>query len=226
MNVEGTLNLLRLAVDQSQWHCNQGIAAGAIASHRRDRGLPLRVGFAGGFLPTKGLHVLLDAIEQLPAGSVVADVLGTTGSYHGESDYVASIERRLEHRAIRRLGPVPHERMRAILTDLDVLVVPSTWIENAPFIIREAFAAGVPVVASDLGGMAEMVRDGIDGLLFKAGDAHMLAAVLRRLVEEPALLQVLRSGIVSPMSIEEDAASLRAMYREMVGSGSGRSVPD
>jgi len=170
------------------------------------------VGFAGGFLPTKGPHVLLDAIEQLPPGSVVVDLLGSSGAYHGHGAYAESLATRLGCAAIRRLGPVPHERMPEVFQDLDVLVVPSTWIENAPFIIREAFAAGVPVVTSDLGGMAEMVRDGIDGLLFPAGDARALAAALGRLVDDRRLLDALRAGIIRPMSIEEDAASLRAVY--------------
>jgi GT2 family glycosyltransferase len=102
--------------------------------------------------------------------------------------------------------------MPGILEDIDVLVVPSTWIENAPFIIREAFAAGVPVIASNLGGMAEMVRDGVDGLLFPAGDPAALAAAVRRLIDEPDLLARLRAGIRRPMAIEQDAAWLREVY--------------
>ena len=195
--------------------CNQGIALAPCEEGRRIESGPLRVGFAGGFLPTKGPHVLLDAIQQMPFGSVVVDLLGSSGPYHGQDGYGGSLARRLGHRAVRRCGPVPHERMPAVFKDLDVLVVPSTWIENAPFIIREAFAAGVPVVASDLGGMAEMVLDGIDGLLFPAGDARALAAALRRLVDDRGLLDALRAGIIRPMSIEVDAASLRRMYDQL-----------
>ena len=192
--------------------CNQGIALAPFEEGRRIESGPLRVGFAGGFLPTKGPHVLLEAIEQMPPGSVVIDLLGSSGTYHGQDAYAESLAPWLGHRAIRRCGPVPHERMPAVFRDFDVLVVPSTWIENAPFIIREAFAAGVPVVASDLGGMAEMVRHGIDGLLFPAGDVRALAAALRRLVDEPGLLEILRAGTIRPMSIETDAASVRNIY--------------
>lgn len=192
--------------------CDQGIDLGPFEGHCRTPSAVLRVGFAGGFLPTKGPHVLLDAIDEMPPGSVIVDLLGSSGAYHGQNTYAGSIAPRLGHQAIRKLGPVPHARMPAVLQDLDVLVVPSIWIENAPFIIREAFAARVPVVASDLGGMAEMVRDGIDGLRFPAGDAAGLAAVLLRLVREPGLLTELRAGIVRPMSIEEDAGRLRTIY--------------
>jgi len=210
--------------------CNQGIALASFQGGQRSPSGPLRVGFAGGFLPTKGPHVLLDAIAQMPPGSVVVDLLGSNGAYHGQGGFAESLATRVGGPAIRRLGPVPHERMPAVFKDLDVLVVPSTWIENAPFIIREAFAAGVPVVASDLGGMAEMVRDGIDGLLFTAGDPRALAAALRRLADDRTLLATLRAGIVCPMSIEEDAASLRAVYGQLTSTHTPRAssarIPD
>ena len=198
--------------------CNQGIALPPFERGQRAPSDRLRVGFAGGFLPTKGPDVLLDAIDLLTPGSVYVDLLGSGGAYHGDDRFGESLASRLGHPAIRRLGPVPHERMPAVFDDLDVLVVPSTWIENAPFIIREAFAAGVPVITSDLGGMAEMVRDGVDGLLFPAGDAVALAAILRRLVDDPHLLDALRAGTVRPMSIEADGAWLRDIYARQAGS--------
>jgi GT2 family glycosyltransferase/glycosyltransferase involved in cell wall biosynthesis len=207
--------------------CDQGIVLPPPLARRRGASAPLRLAFAGGLQPTKGLHVLLDAIEKLPEGSVTLDVFGSAAAYHGDDEYVSSLESRLGHPAVRRLGPVPHERMAGRFADVDVLVVPSTWIENAPFIIREAFAAGVPVVASDLGGMAEMVRHGRNGLLFAPGDAPELASQLRRLMDEAGLLDSLRAGIVRPMSIEEDAARLREIYASLtpVASGFSRTSP-
>ena len=205
--------------------CNQGIPLQRNHSRQRGPSGVLRVGFAGGFLPTKGLHVLLEAIDLLAPGSIVVDLLGSRASFHGEDGYATSIAGRLGHPAIRRLGPVQHERMASIFADLDVLVVASTWIENAPFIIREAFAAGVPVVASHLGGMAEMVRHGIDGLLFPPGDAPALAAVLQRFIDDPNLRDALSAGIVRPQSIEDDAASLRTLYSRLHRARSHRPPP-
>jgi GT2 family glycosyltransferase/glycosyltransferase involved in cell wall biosynthesis len=195
--------------------CNQGIALSPFERVQRTPSGRLRVGFAGGFLPTKGLDVLFDAIDRLTPGSASVDLLGSGGAYHGDDRFAESLASRLGHPAIRRLGPVPHERMPAVFADLDVLVVPSIWVENAPFIIREAFAAGVPVVASDLGGMAEMVREGVDGLLFPPGDAVALAAILRRLADDRHLLEALRAGIARPMSIEADARRLRDVYTRL-----------
>jgi GT2 family glycosyltransferase/glycosyltransferase involved in cell wall biosynthesis len=209
--------------------CNQGIPIRSSAPMRSQTPAPLRVGFAGGFQPTKGAQVLLDAIDLLPSGTVVVDLLGSGGAYHGEDYYAQLLRSRLGHPAIRRLGPVPHDRMASVFDGLDLLVVASTWMENAPFIIREAFAARVPVIASNLGGMAEMVRDGIDGLLFPPGDAGALAVLLRRCANDPAVLNRLRKGIEPPLSIEDDASALRRIYRRTTLSRAepqSRRLPD
>jgi len=205
--------------------CDQGIETGRIIRARSDRGGPLRVIFAGSLILSKAPHLLLDAIEQLPPGAVVVDFLGSVAPYHGDRRYAAALHHRLGHPAIRRSGPIAHERVPAALADADVLVVPSTWIENAPFIIREAFASGLPVIASRLGGMAEMVRDGRDGLLFETGNASSLAAALQRLIDEPSLLGRLRGGIRPVFTIDEDAARLHARYASLAASrGPGRAA--
>ena len=66
------------------------------------------------------------------------------------------------------------------------MVVPSTWYENTPFVVLEAFAAGVPVIASDLGGLSEVVEPDRNGLLFAAGDAAALRAAIERVAGDPA----------------------------------------
>ncbi|HEX6974208.1 MAG TPA: glycosyltransferase [Vicinamibacterales bacterium] len=204
--------------------CDQGIDLRPFAQLRRKPSPTLRVAFAGSLIPSKGPHVLLEAAALLPAGTIALDVIGATAPYHGDDDYAARIEPLLQRAPVRHYGPIPHERMAAALADVDLVVVPSVWIENAPFIIREAFAAGVPVVASDLGGMAEMVRDGVDGRLFPTGDAAALAAILRHLGEDRSELERLRVGIRPPMSIEQDAANCRAVYTSLVTRESRQSI--
>jgi GT2 family glycosyltransferase/glycosyltransferase involved in cell wall biosynthesis len=178
---------------------------------------PLRAAFAGSLILSKGPHVLLDALDRLPPGAVTVDFLGSVAPYHGDVRHATRFRRRLGHPAIRRSGPVPHERVGEALEDVDVLVVPSIWIENAPFVIREAFDAGIPVVASRLGGMADMVRDGVDGLLFEPGNPDALASAFARLTNEPDLLPRLRAGIRRMMTIDEDAAQLCELYRDLRG---------
>jgi glycosyltransferase involved in cell wall biosynthesis len=104
-------------------------------------------------------------------------------------------------------------------------VVPSVWLENSPFVIKEAFAAGLPVVASNLGGMAEMVSDGHNGLLFEPGDAADLRRALHRLLNEPGLLERLREGIPRVRTIDEDAAWTSAFYGDLWYERHGRPAP-
>jgi GT2 family glycosyltransferase/glycosyltransferase involved in cell wall biosynthesis len=190
--------------------CEQGIDLTRFASISRASSSVLRLGFAGGLASSKGGRVLLEAVARLPAGRVTVDVLGQVSG--ADADSVSHL---LARPFVRRTGPVPHDYMAEAMAAFDVLVVPSLWIENAPFIIREAFAAGLPVVASNLGGMAEMVRDGVDGLLVEPGNVSDLERTIARLLDEPQLLTRLQRGIERPLSIDEDARRLGAIYASL-----------
>ncbi|WP_369258687.1 glycosyltransferase family 4 protein [Geodermatophilus amargosae] len=90
-------------------------------------------------------------------------------------------------------GFVEHARVPAVLASLDVLVLPSAY-EEMGSVLTEAMAAGLPVVASDVGGIPEVVRDGVTGLLVPPGDVDALAAALDRVTADPALRARLSAG--------------------------------
>ena len=113
-------------------------------------------------------------------------------------------------------GPYDHQALGQILAELDVVVVPSIWYENQPLVILEAFAARVPVVATDLGGMQELVRDRCNGLLFLRGDALALARCLEQLAQDRALLTRLRQGIQQVKGIEAHVRELETVYQQLV----------
>jgi GT2 family glycosyltransferase len=172
--------------------------------------------FAGSLMQSKAPGLVLDALELLPPDAVHVEFVGSVTPYHGDYSYASGLLGRLGTPAVQRYGPAPHERVLDAMTRSDVLVVPSIWIENAPFVIKEAFGCGIPVVASRLGGMAELVDDGVNGLLFTPGDAHSLADALRRIANEPDLLRSLERGIRPPLTIEAEAANLEMLYRANV----------
>lgn len=176
-------------------------------------GTPLRLGFLGTLMVSKAPHLLVEAVAQLPPGSVEAHVYGAPAPYHGDTSYSDQILSRLDHPSVRLHGAIAHDAVPGALAAMDVLVFPSIWEETSGIGAREALAAGVPVVAARIGGIPEFIRHDDNGLLFTAGDAGDLARQLRRLVDEPAVLARLRRGIRPVRSFEDDLAATIARYR-------------
>jgi glycosyltransferase involved in cell wall biosynthesis len=102
------------------------------------------------------------------------------------------------------------------MANLDWVVVPSVWWENSPLVIQEAFHFGKPVICSDIGGMAEKVRDGVDGLHFRAADPRSLAEVIRTAAKTPGLWDRLRAGIRPVYPMDMHAATLGRIYTELL----------
>jgi glycosyltransferase involved in cell wall biosynthesis len=113
-------------------------------------------------------------------------------------------------------GPFQSAKLPEVLSDLDVIVVPSIWFENRPTVILEAFAHGIPVIASNLGGMAEMVENGASGLLFEAGNSHDLSVQLKAVIDQPAILETLKNGIQTVKTSLEENEQIEKLYAQLV----------
>jgi len=138
----------------------------------------LRLVFVGQAVQRKGLPLLLRAFEAL------REHIPTELTVIGPSEAELS-PLMLDPRGVRVLGKVDDERKRLELERADVLCAPSLGGESFGMVLTEAFAAGTPVVASDIAGYRDVVRDGVTGVLVAPGDAQALAETLRDLHEEP-----------------------------------------
>jgi glycosyltransferase involved in cell wall biosynthesis len=172
----------------------------------------LRVSFLGSLAWQKGVHVLIDAFNRMPPGLAKLRIWGDPAVF---PKYAHRLNQMLTHPDASLMGSVANERVGEVLADSDVIVVPSLWYENSPVVIQEARAAGIPVVASGHGALAEKVRHEVDGLLFIPGSADALHQALRRLTEEPDLLAHLRQNILPPVDIEEHVQHLEEIYRAL-----------
>jgi phosphatidyl-myo-inositol alpha-mannosyltransferase len=142
-------------------------------------GRPLRLAFVGQAVERKGLPVLLRAFEALREHVPVELVI--VGA--GEEDVAPLM---LDATGVRALGKVSDERKHAALETADLLVAPSLGGESFGMVLTESFAAGTPVVASDIAGYRDVVHAGEDGVLVPRGDPTALAETLRDLALDPA----------------------------------------
>ena len=211
-----------------------------------------RFAFFGQANPYKGLDVLLEAFRQIeadrrPGGG---DTLLSLVTRAANGDHRAGPEPHLDvHGANLEVQPREHqdrinalvdaagptvtwagryraEQLPVLMAGIDWVVVPSIWWENSPLVIQEAFHYGRPVICSDIGCMAEKVRDGVDGLHFRAADPKDLAAVVRRAASTPGLWEQLRSAIrpVHPMDGHVDA--LAGLYAQLLAGRRAGAMAD
>ena len=189
-----------------------GLEPRTIAPRIRKLFRPVRFGFVGRPCAEKGVHTLLDAWQLLEPGiDVELHLWGNPQS--GEPDIVKRIETLVAiDTRVKFHGPFARNQTDAVYDSMDVLVVPSLWFDNCPFVISEAFAAGVPAVGSDFGGIKSMIRNGVDGLLAPMGDAQALGNILIQLATDPEMTQNLTDNVRPPRDAADHVKDLRELF--------------
>jgi glycosyltransferase involved in cell wall biosynthesis len=169
----------------------------------------------GNLRQTKGTLVAIEAIldaaksmDRPPIFDVFGAPLYQTETFIRE---LARLERAGKG-VIHLHGRYHHEEVPKLINDSAWVVVPSLWWENAPLVINEAFSQGRPVLCSNIGGMAESVRNGIDGVHVPAGDRNAWSDAFQRLGGNDKLWQQLSNGIVAPGTSKQAAAEFLGMF--------------
>ena len=173
-------------------------------------------GFFGSVNPQKGLEVLVSAFKDCPGDMLELVVRGNMSHFPKYAARVRGLAE-ADPRVIFK-GPYGHHELADALSAIDVLVVPSVWYENTPFVVLEAFSAGRPVIASDLGGLSELVEDDVNGHLFKAGDPGSLLDVLEGFRDDPGRLPRLASGIAPVRTLAENATDFVGLWEGAVST--------
>lgn len=183
-------------------------------AHRTTTGRRNRFAFFGHVNRFKGSTLLLQAAARLAADGVDHRIDLHGGTAFQTPEFLAGFQRLLEAApgAVHH-GAYDRAALPRLMADADWVVVPSLWWENAPLVIQEAGRHRRPVIAADIGGMAEMVRHESDGLLFRAGDARALADAMTRAAGDKALWARLARARRAPPTAAESAARHLAFYQ-------------
>jgi glycosyltransferase involved in cell wall biosynthesis len=178
----------------------------------------IRIGFFGQISYLKGINVLIEAAEILEQAQMLEVVFQIHGDYSGQpAEFQADFLARLAKlgRNVKFHGPYDQQRVDQLMRAVDVVLIPSIWWENSPVVIQEALRNRRPIVCSDIGGMAEKVRDGLDGFHFPVGNGVALANLLLRLAKQPQRLGQIASTIRLPPTVEESAERHAQLYASL-----------
>jgi glycosyltransferase involved in cell wall biosynthesis len=177
-----------------------------------------KIAFLGRWDPTKGVEILVDAMLAEPDLPLHLDIYAIAQGSKGSALRDKMITRSGPDRRIQFLEPLSAAHIVPALRTYDALAVPSQWLETGPLVVYEAFAAGIPVIGSDLGGIAELVEHEKNGLLVEASSVAGWRSVLRRIVQEEGLLDRLKSGVSAPRRMDAVAADMSVIYQGLMNS--------
>ena len=179
-SVGGRIEVLGGAVDPKLFY-----RSAAIASSSR------RLIYFGRLVSEKGIWVLLEAIARQSAATEL--ILAGEGPLRGEID--GFLGRTRLPCQVKCLGYVPQANLREVLIDCAAAVVPSIWQEPLGLVVPEALACGLPVIASAVGGIPEMIDNEKNGLLVREGDPVALAEAIDRLLGNRQLYQQVQDRV-------------------------------
>jgi glycosyltransferase involved in cell wall biosynthesis len=187
-------------------------AVEAAAAHQARPAAGFRLLYMGRWHPVKGVDVLVRAVRAIPPEVPVSLTINGIGDGAEECAYAAEIRRLAAgDPRIAIEPPIPRERLASTLVQASALAVPSLWLETGPLVVLEAKAAGLPVIGSRLGGIAELVREPQDGVLLPPGDVAAWTAAIALIASDPGRRPRL-SGTPSVRTMREVANDMATLY--------------
>jgi glycosyltransferase involved in cell wall biosynthesis len=175
-------------------------------------GRPLSIAFLGRLDAVKGLEVLIDSLQLVPELPIRLDIFAVVQGDKAQQLKEKLIAKIRHDQRICFQLPIPSAAAVERLREYDITAVPSQWMETGPLVVYESFAAGTPVIGSDLGGIAELVQHEQNGILVDASSREAWAQALSRIVADTALLPALRSGIGPVRTMIDVAKEMGAVY--------------
>ncbi|MFG0319418.1 MAG: glycosyltransferase [Planctomycetota bacterium JB042] len=195
-------------------HVPYGVDPARLVGHARREVVEadgVRFGYVGSLMPHKGLHVAIEALLGLD-GPWVLEVHGDLDVHPAYSDRLRALVG--DDPRVEFAGGFRPTDLGRVLSGFDALIAPSLWYENTPFTVLEAQMAGMPILASDLGGISEVVRSEENGLLFAVGDVAGARAACARLIDAPDVVESLRPKGPA-RTLDDNLDDFEALYRDL-----------
>jgi len=170
-------------------------------------------GFAGQIIPRKGLDVLIKAFSRIKGDCS----LHIYGEINDEAYFIPLKQCIEKHQNMTYFGCFCPNDLQGIYNSIDVMVVPSRR-ENYPLTILEALSTQTPVIASNVGGVSEIIKHSDNGWIFKNEDTKELSGLLQSIVDGPDKIEKVSSNITPIKSIEENAREYQKIYDTLLRS--------
>jgi glycosyltransferase involved in cell wall biosynthesis len=193
-----------------------GVAETVFPVHSKSRSasVPLKLVFLGRWDPNKGIHILVEAIQSLPENIPVELTIYAVEQVKAYRRQI--LNQIADDPRFRVESPLSRADIPTVLPHFDLLVAPSQWLEAGPLVVLEAHALGVPVLGSNLGGIAELVQHGSNGWLVESQNIAEWRTAIATFAQNRALLDKLREGIQSVRTIYQQAEDLARIYHRLL----------
>ena len=174
-----------------------------------------RLVYLGRLDPTKGVDLLIKALALMPDNAVSLDIYGISQgeggkAYETQLSQLAKIDSRIHF-----FAPIPGDKILETLEQYDALVVPSRWMETGPLVVLEAFAAGISIIGSHLGGISELIQDGVNGVLVRNPTPEEWAKAIKAQSERNTPKMESTKNV---RTMKEVAQSMEQKYKELLNN--------
>lgn len=180
----------------------------------------IRFGFIGTLIPSKGAHVLIKAFNKIKDNRAVLRIYGHSPVNNGIFDYYHRIKRMSSgNKDIKFMGKFDNKDAAKIFKEIDILVFPSIWQENSPLVLHEAIMSNTFVIASDTGGVNELIKHKKNGFLFKPGDVNQLYLYMQDAINNiDYLSSKAQDSDICIKSIQDNSKEIEKIYVEKINN--------
>jgi len=177
----------------------------------------IRFGYIGSVNRAKGFHILLQALERIePQDYCELHIFGGAQNTWDNEFFAKCMAGYSGRATITNHGYFSHEKLVDAFKKIDILMLPSIYLEVFGLVILEAFSAGRPVIVSKSGGPEQIVRNGIDGFVVERNDSNALAEAMQKFVDNPSLILEMSNQIRPVKTIKQYVDEIDKIYHQLI----------